>query len=212
MSKKISQFLFGLTLPGLTVAASDDQPGQYYIAPGVAYYHFSDARDLRNAAMTDVAAGYAVTPVFSVEAMYGQVATQSTPSADEASVRFHAYWLEGIYHLPSPCHACAHPYVLGGIGITNQDNIETNTSGNTTWTGVNAGAGVEYFIDPRIGFFTDVRDIYTLSGGKNDWMLNVGVKFLLGEVAHAQQAMEGDTALAVKKETEGFYELQESSA
>ncbi len=202
----------GFLLLSLSAAAFADnvyKPGEFYVAPGVAYYHFSEKRDLQNAAMANLSAGFVVSDQFSLEAFYGQAATEETPVSTEDGTRFHTYWADGVYHFKPSSEATVHPYVLAGLGITNQ-NDDNASSGNTTLLGVNAGAGIEYFVNSNISLFTDVRDIYTLSGGKNDWMLNAGIKFLFGGSANTKTA----PALVTPVKTDGtvgFYELQENS-
>lgn len=209
--RKISLLIISsfLTLP--VFADSAYQPGDYYIAPGVAYYHFSDKRDLQNAAMADLTAGYVVNQHFSLEALYGQVVTEPTPNTDQPDTRFYAYWVDGVYHFQPNAEKqnSFYPYLLGGIGITNQNNDAMN-SGNTILASVNAGAGLEYFINPKISFFTDVRDVYTMSGGKNDWMLNAGIKFVFDGEKTAPATVSAPEATETTS-TSGFYELQETT-
>lgn len=208
--KKISAFLL-LSLSACAFAEEQTgyKPGQYYFAPGIAYYHFSEKRDLQNTALADLSVGLAITEQLSLEALYGQASTESTPTQqNNNSVRFYTYWMDGVYHFQSAEQTNFHPYVLAGLGITNQDNATSSSSGNSSLVGVNAGAGVEYFVSPSISVYTDVRDIYTLSGGKDDWMLNAGVKFLFGDSAKAAENTEKpiETSGAT-----GFYQLQDSS-
>ncbi|MBP9726442.1 MAG: outer membrane beta-barrel protein [Gammaproteobacteria bacterium] len=184
------------------------KPGEYYVAPGVAYYHFSEKREIQNAAMANVSAGLVVSDQFSLEAFYGQAATEETPVSTEDATRFHTYWADGVYHFNPSTEAAVHPYVLAGLGITNQ-NDDNASSGNTTLLGVNAGAGVEYFVNSNISLFTDVRDIYTLSGGKNDWMLNAGIKFLFGAKSNTELVPAPLTPVQTDGAV-GFYELQEN--
>ncbi|MES2204696.1 MAG: outer membrane beta-barrel protein [Pseudomonadota bacterium] len=184
------------------------KPGEFYVAPGIAYYHFSDKRDLQNTAMANLSAGLAISDQFSLEAFYGQAATNETPSNLDKDTRFYIYSGEGVYHFNPDADAIIHPYMLGGLSITNQ--VDNNDSaGNTTLLGMSAGLGIEYFVNPNISLFTDARDIYTLSGGKNDWMLNAGIKFLFGgnqkdNEKTPQQPIETGGA-------SGFYQLQDRS-
>lgn len=184
---------------------------EFYFSPGVAYYHFSEKRDLQNTAMANLSAGFVLSDQFSLEAFYGQAATNETPSSLDETSRFYIYSGEGVYHFNPEADAIIHPYVLAGLSITNQNDTAAS-SGNTTLLGVNAGVGVEYFVNSNISLFTDVREIYTLSGGKEDWMLNAGIKFLFG----GNDAVEKKSENAADKPietggTEGFYQLQEQT-
>lgn len=196
-----------LSVSSVVFADNMYKQGEFYVAPGVAYYHFSEKRDLQNTAMANISAGIVVLNQFSLEAFYGQAATDELPSDLNQSTRFYAYATEGVYHFQPSADAVIHPYMLAGLSVTNQVE-STTSSGNTTLLGVNAGVGIEYFVNPNISLFADVRDLYTLSGGKNDCMLNGGIKFLLGgnkpQVAPPPpEKTDGST---------GFYELQEPEA
>ena len=187
------------------------KPGEFYVAPGVAYYHFSDKRDLQNTAMANLSAGLVISDQFSLEAFYGQAATNETPSSLDESTRFYIYSGEGVYHFNPSADAIIHPYMLAGLSVTNQ-NDNNASSGNTTLLGVNAGVGLEYFVNSNISLFTDVRDIYTLSGGKDDWMLNAGIKFLFGGNDKVETASENVADKPIETSgTTGFYQLQDQS-
>ena len=213
----ISMILLSLSASAFAVADTDTssnnnyKPGEFYFAPGVAYYHFSDKRDLQNTAMANLSVGFVVSDQFSLEAFYGQAATNETPSDLDESTRFYIYSGEGVYHFNASADAIIHPYILTGLSITNQaDN--NPSSGNTTLLGVNAGVGIEYFVNPNISLFTDVRDIYTLSGGKDDWMLNAGIKFLFGGNDKIEKPNEAVSNQPIETGgTEGFYQLQDQT-
>lgn len=209
MKLKVNVIVALLSLNATVFAAGAAyNPGEFYFSPGVAYYHFSEKRDLQNTAMANLSAGFVVADQWSLEAFYGQAATNETPSNFDKSTRFYIYSGEAVYHFNAEADAIIHPYLLTGLSITNQEDSD-HSAGNTTLLGMNAGVGVEYFVNPNISLFTDARDIYTLSGGKNDWMLNAGIKFLFGGNDNQKAA---DTASEQPIETggpTGFYQLQE---
>jgi len=186
------------------------KPGEFYIAPGVAYYHFSEKRDLQNAAMANLTAGLVVSDQLSLEVFYGQAATDDTATSADKGTHFYTYSADGVYHFKPSADAVIHPYALAGIVITNQEDNDA-ASGNTTLLGVNAGVGLEYFVNPNISLFSDVRDIYTLSGGKNDLMLNAGIKFLFGGNPSVEAVNEEPANPIETAGTAGFYQLQEPS-
>ena len=195
-----------------TEASNIYKPGEFYFSPGVAYYHFSEKRDLQNTAMANLSAGIVVSDQFSLEAFYGQAAANETPSSLDESTRFYMYSGEGVYHFNPSADAIIHPYMLAGLSVTNQ-NDSNASSGNTTLLGVNAGVGFEYFVNPNISLFTDLRDIYTLSGGKDDWMLNAGIKFLFGGNDNTENTSENASDKPIETSgTVGFYELQKADS
>ncbi len=189
------------------VAESVYNPGEFYFSPGVAYYNFSDKRALQNSAMADISAGFIVSNQFSLEAFYGQASTEELPSNSDQHARFYMYSTNGVYHFNQDAQAIIHPYALAGLSITNQADNNT-VSGNTTLLGINAGIGVEYFVNPSISLVADARDVYTLSGGQNDWMISGGIKFLFGGNTISETSVEPATTDGPT----GFYQLQEPIA
>lgn len=204
MRKNNAYVLLSILLAGMNVYAdslSFYHEDQYYIAPGVSYDHFSDKRDLKNAAMASLTAGIVLSDQLSMEAFYGQAAT-TQHSGDEAS-RFYMYSASIIYHMQNASSDIYHPYVIMGMAITNQKDDES--IGNTTLLGTTAGIGAEYFVNPSISIFTDVRNVYTFSGGKNDVIVNAGLKFLFDLPQEKEILLE-----PVKTDgAAGFYQLQQ---
>ena len=180
--------------------------GGYYFAPSAGYYHFSDKRHLDSSAIAGLTLGYVLKDSLSIEAYAGKAAADSSDTGDGQN--FYAYWLDGVYHFKSNQDSFR-PYVLAGIGLTNQDDDQV--SGNTTLLSINAGGGIEYFISSNISFFTDARDIYTPSGGKNDLMANFGMKFMF-EASTSTPIQASNFEPAKTKGTKGFYEFQENSS
>lgn len=195
----------------VTVASAENdyhyKPGEYYFAPGVAYYHFSSKRDLENSAMANISVGKVISEQWSIEAFYGQAATEELPSSLDQSTRFYTYAADGIYHFSSDANAVIHPYALAGLNMTKQED-DSPSAGNTTLLGANAGLGIEYFVNSNISLFADARDLYTFSGGKNDWMLNGGIKFIFGINDTEETAVVTDPPITTEGPT-GFYQLQE---
>jgi len=176
-------------------------PNQYYIAPGVSYDYFSDKRDLKDAAMASLTAGIVLSDQLSMEAFYGQTAT--TQQSGDVASRFYMYSASIIYHMQNTSSDTYHPYVIMGMAVTNQE--DDNSVGNTTLLGATAGIGTEYFVNSSISIFTDFRNIYTFSGGKNDAIVNAGLKFLFDVPQEKEISLEA----AKTDGTSGFYQLQE---
>lgn len=197
----LSSFVFFQSL----MADSLYHRGDYYFSPGVAYYHFSEKRDLQNAAMANLTAGFFVSDQFSLEAFYGQASTEFSETASAENARFYDYSLGGVYHFETHSNLIFHPYFSTGFDVMNQNDNQANV-GNETLMGVHAGLGAHYFVNPHIAFFTELRNIYTLSGGKNDVMLNGGIQFLFD----ANVTEEASLPPAVTDGPSGFYQLQES--
>ena len=161
---------------------------QYSVAAGVAHYNYADKRHLDNTTMANGTLGYTFSENMAIEFLFGHATS------------FYTYTSDVVYYFGG-AEDSFRPYALGGIGVTNQ---EENDTGNTTLLGVNAGAGIEYFFSRHISFFSDVRDIYSPTGGNNDWMLNGGIKF-----SFDCPAPQVSTPEPVPSDgSQGFYELQ----
>ena len=96
------------------------------------------------------------------------------------------YTIDGVYRF-KPCGRLA-PYALGGIGAL---SISPNGNESSTQGNINAGIGSQYFIDPSIAFRAEIKDLYTMTGGKNDVMINFGVTFLFGGTTQETTAYKG---------------------
>lgn len=184
------------------------QNGSYYFAPSIGYYNYSDKRNLDSSSITGLTFGYAQTEDMSLEVYMGRASTDSSDTG--GGQNFYAFWLDGVYHFSNNLSSFR-PYVLAGIGVTNQDDDQV--SGNSTLLSINGGAGLEYFVNSNISFFGDLREIYSPAGGKNDWMANFGIKFLF-EASKSDSTYisdENNVSSRATSGTQGFYELQDSS-
>jgi hypothetical protein len=173
MKKIISLFLLLVT----PVVFAGNEPGVFTVTLADAYYHFSAKRHLDNAAMPNIALAYNFNSQWAAEFNMGVLNTDQSNSA-ELGVHGFLYTLDGIYRFMPRQHF--EPYVLAGIGIL---GLKPNGNSATHQGSVNAGVGVQFFADDAIALRGEVKDLYTLSGGQNDWMVNVGVSFLMGSAS-----------------------------
>lgn len=159
------------------------EAAQYFVGIGVAQNDYADQRHLDNDTMLNGVLGYQFSDQAAVELLYGNTDT------------FYSYTGDMIYYMHHSAEGFR-PYVLGGLGVTSQEEAGV---GNTTLLAVNAGLGLEYLFSSHIRFFTDVRDIYSPSGGKNDGMLNIGILFSFDRPAPLSVVPQAD---------QGFYQLE----
>jgi OOP family OmpA-OmpF porin len=123
--------------------------------------------------MPFVALGYRFSDRWGIEGISSVLHTDfKTPNAKQINGNLFA--INGIYYFPSS--RLMEPYILAGPGVTRLDpnGSEAYSKGN-----VNVGVGAQIFIDKLIAFRLEARDIYTLTGGKNDVLLSAGVSFFL---------------------------------
>lgn len=159
-----------------------DRAGALSLTLGAGPLHLSQRRHLENTGIGYGAVGFNFTDNWGVEGLLGVFNTKFKRNAwhkrDGRAVNGTLFAFDGIYHFhPAfpPCHS-VEPYVLAGVGIIGQNKSrnDANNEGN-----INAGVGVNFFIDKSVAFRVEGRDFYTLVGGKNDVMADVGITFLL---------------------------------
>jgi hypothetical protein len=174
-----------LTLCSVSALADSFVP-QYSLGVGVAEYNYAAKRHLDDTAMLNGILAYRFSDKMGIEFLFG--------NADS----FDIYAGDLVYYVGTS-DATLRPYVLGGLGVTSQQEDE---AGNTTLLGLNGGAGIQYVFSHNISFFSDLRDIYSPSGGKNDWMWNTGITFSFD--CPVSSSSEDDLVT----HDEGSYELQ----
>ncbi len=154
-----------------------NRPEAVTITPGIAYYFYAGKRNLDNASMPNISLAYNFDQHWAVEGMVGVQNTNINPPAVVTPTGVHGflYTVDGIYRFMP--HKLFEPYVIAGVGVLGlkPNQFDSEHQGN-----VNAGIGAQYFMDPSIALRAEARDIYTMSGGKNDYFINFGVSFLFG--------------------------------
>lgn len=169
-------------------AMAENREGAVTITPGMGMYLFDSKRRIKNPALYNLGLGYDFTNNWGVEALAGMM-DSNTKGTPRRKVNGELYLLDGVYHFKT--RSPFEPYVLAGIGMLDLDpngNVTTSTPHGdqaNIQANINGGAGIEYFVHPDIALRTDVRDIYTMTGGKNDYLVNFGVTILLGGQSQA---------------------------
>lgn len=174
--KKINFIVLTSLLLAMTGAHAENRPGAVAFTFGAGHEYFADKRDLRNTGLPYFGLAYDFNPCWGAEVVYGTFQTKfrgSIPYRRHINADFLLF--NGVFHLPSETHFS--PFVAIGAGITSLDpnRHDANNEGN-----VNAGVGFQYFIHPEIAFRFDVKDIYTIIGGKNDIFVGGGMSFVFG--------------------------------
>ncbi len=164
-----------LTMLIIGQATAENHAGATTLTLAGAYYHFAPSRHLENTAMPNVALAYNFTDRWAIEGDIGSLNTNQKPSMGGRGVHGFLYTVDGIYR----CfiHRPFEPYLIAGVGL-----LAMKPSGlNSTHQGnINAGIGTQVFFSKSFALRGEVRDLYMTSGaGKNDYMINFGVSFLL---------------------------------
>lgn len=164
-----------VTLFSVGQVMAGNRPGATTLTLAGAYYHFASSRHLDNTALPNVALAYNFTDRWAIEGGVGAVNTNQKPVLGGVGVHGFLYTVDGIYRLVP--HQQFEPYVSAGVGLLamRPNGLNSEHQGN-----VNAGIGTQIFFGEMIALRGEIRDLYTTTGaGKNDYMINFGVSFLL---------------------------------
>jgi len=170
---RVTLFCFLCFLSGLVTAGN--RPATLSLSAGAGNFYFGSKRHIDNTALGFVGAGYNFTYHWGIDTLLGFFLTQSHKSVDHGKqVNGTVFAFDALYRF-SP-YGNFEPYVLAGPGILglSPNGDDPNNEGN-----INAGIGTQYFIDKSIAFRVEARDFYTITGGKNDVMLDAGITFLI---------------------------------
>lgn len=170
----LAGLLGALSTVSVSTVNAGNYPGAVTFGMAGAYYHFAGKRNVDNTFMPNLALAYNLTDRWAIEAGAGNLNTNFSGSG--GTVHAMLYTLDGIYRF-SPTKYFE-PYVLAGVGVINLKPPVGTT--NQYQSNINAGIGTQWFADKKIALRGEIRDLYTMSGGMNDVMVNFGLSFLFG--------------------------------
>jgi OOP family OmpA-OmpF porin len=162
----------------LTVTAyAGNRPNSFTLSAGGGNIFFAPKRNVNNTGFGFAGAGYNFTYNWGIDGIIGFFTTRSNNNtANNEQVNGTLFAIDALYRFPAFHHFEA--YALAGpgvMGLSPSGNNDPNTEGN-----INAGLGVQYFIDYSFAFKIEARDFYTITGGKNDVLLDAGISYAFG--------------------------------
>jgi outer membrane protein W len=168
----------GLALLAGNAVKAGNRAGAVTLTPGIGYDFFASQRHLRNTAVIpEVALSFDFTDHWGIEAAWGTFGTTYRSGYNgNGSAKGNIYTVDGLYHF-NPYYSMVEPYIAAGLGVMYLNPNGTNANNQAN---LNAALGTQVFFSDSIALRGEVHDLYTMSGGKNDVMLNLGVSFLLG--------------------------------
>lgn len=180
MKKGNITFILGTLITLITSNSlfAGNRPCAITLTASEAYNHFSTKRNLDGKGMPNLALAFNLTNSWAIEGTVGLINAgrlRSYPLPEsKAGVHGYLYMLNALYRF-SPFLGYE-PYITAGGGMmslspTNYSKVQSN---------VNLGIGSQFFVAKSIALRLEARDIYTPSGGKNDYIVNLGLSFLLG--------------------------------
>lgn len=166
--------LLSLLFSSFSFAETKANTGIASLAAG--YEYFAPKRNLQNTGLGLAVLGFNFTQHWGVEGLVGLLTTLSRRNADYGQhINGKLYAFDGVYRFLAFHHL--EPFVLAGVGVTSLSDAGTsaNNEGN-----INAGVGTHIFINEVVAFRFEARDFYTMTGGKNDFMVDAGISARLG--------------------------------
>ncbi|EKD54069.1 MAG: hypothetical protein ACD_60C00126G0015 [uncultured bacterium] len=158
-----------------SIVLAGNRPGAFSVRLADGYYFFADKRDLKNTTVPTIEVGYDFNQRFAMKGGVGILNTHSTNTNTSNNVHGMVYTIDGIYRFNHDERL--EPYFLAGIGVI---GLKPNGANPVNQANVNAGLGTQLFVTNSLAFDIEAKDLYTMSGGKNDVMLTVGINFLIG--------------------------------
>jgi OOP family OmpA-OmpF porin len=153
-----------------------NRAGAFTITPGAAYDFWANKRYFQNTwLIPTLQLAYNFNDQWAIEAMYGTFGTSQTSSAGAGSLNGNVVTIDGLYRF-SNFHQRVEPYLAAGLGVF---HINPNGTSATNQANINAGMGAQLFFDNSVALRGEVRDLYTISGGKNDVTIGFGVSYLI---------------------------------
>jgi OOP family OmpA-OmpF porin len=177
-NKKV--ILTGLSMMALALSsytAAGARPGAVSIRLADGYIFFAKKRNLENTSTPTIELGYEFSEKWGMKGGVTVINTNTNNAGPDHGVHGFIYTLDGVYKFPT--YGYFEPYVLAGIGVTSVNPPNNSTDPNNE-ANLNAGIGSHFFIDPSISLNAEAKDLYVMSGGKNDVMLTAGVTFYFG--------------------------------
>jgi hypothetical protein len=153
-----------------------NRAGAFTITPGAAYDFWANKRNFQNTwLIPTLQLAYNLNDQWAIEAMYGTFGTSQTPSAGAGSLNGNLVTIDGLYRFGN-YYQRIEPYLAAGVGVF---HINPNGTSATNQANINAGIGTQIFFDKSVALRGEVRDLYTMSGGKNDVTIGFGVSYLI---------------------------------
>lgn len=174
---KLSRCFFLVSLFTLflqSAAFAFNQANQWKLGLGGGVAFLSSRHHVNHPPVALLNAGYNLTDRWGVQGMVAFFSTNSTrASIKDQHVSGNFYAFDVLYHA-SPWHQFQ-PYAALGPSVVslNPNGSDANNEG-----GLNGALGTEWFAGKRMALYLELRDFYTMVGGKNDVFPNAGLVFL----------------------------------
>ena len=172
---KIVSFVGLFALMGCHIVFAENRPGVVTVSVADGYYHFAEKHKMQNTSIPNVSLAYNFTDHWAIEGTVGLLNTNTSSTNIQPNVSEHGY----LYTAAGLYRFCPYwqfqPYVSAGIGVL---GLKPNGTDSQHQGNLNVGVGTQWLVHKTIAFRAEARDIYTMTGGKNDYMISLGMSFL----------------------------------
>ena len=158
-------------------AYATNRPGATTVTLAAGRYFFAQKRYLDNSNIPNIALAYNFNSTWAVEGSVGALNTNQKTRLGGNGVHGFLYTVDALYRFKPK--GMFEPYVALGVGVL---GLTPNANNSIQQGNMNASIGTQIFFADSIALRGEVKDVYTMSGGKNDYMLNFGVSILMGGV------------------------------
>ena len=180
----LSLFLLAPAVPGF----AGNQGGTFTLDPFTGFYTFDREQEMDARSYYGLRAGYNFTDNLGLEAMFGNVLTETNSTAfADRDVSVNRYGLDALYHF-NPDGTLV-PFISVGLAATQTDNPSGMSDHGRGM--FDYGVGLKYFLSETVALRGDVKQAIFSEGGDSRFNTEytVGLTFLLGAEKKAVAAV-----------------------
>jgi len=156
-----------------TPTTAQIRPGAVTLSPLVGGYAFDGDQNLEDRAVYGLGVGYNLTKHLGAELMGNYIDSRSDQGRGNNQIS--SLRADALYHFRPEKRLV--PYISAGVGGIHFD--PDYRSGSTDPL-VDLGAGIKYFLSPRVALRGDLRNLYSFGGTETNWSAAGGLTLLLG--------------------------------
>ncbi len=156
-----------------TPAAAQIRPGSVTLSPMVGGYSFDGDQNLENRAVYNLGLGYDLSRRWGAELTGSYIDTRSDAGRGDAEVS--SLRADALYYF-RPGERLV-PYLSAGFGAI---RLDPDAGSSSTDPLVDLGAGIKYFLSPRVALRGEVRNLDSFNETEVNWSAAAGLTFLFG--------------------------------
>lgn len=156
-----------------TPAIAQIRPGAVTVSPMVGGYAFDGDQNLQDRAVYGLGVGYDISKRWGAELMGNYIDGRSDQGRGDNQVS--SLRADALYHFRPEKRLV--PYLSAGVGGI---HFDPDYRSNSTDPLVDLGAGIKYFLSPRVALRGDLRNLYSFDDTETNWSAAGGLTLLFG--------------------------------